>query len=93
MDLDSFQSYDSISHYGGGHSVTDDTASVISGYTTTNQRRLTDELEALGLNDDAASHVGHQSRAQRARAEDEFESVLDDLKADSMVDLPPHACR
>ena len=96
MDLDNFQSFDSASHYGGAHSIAEDTASVISGYTTTtsaHRRPLTDDLESLSLNDEVLTPFTHTSRPHRARGEDDFEGVLDEFKEDSLVNLPPHACR
>lgn len=85
MSLDSFPNFplDTASQYGGA--PLDDTVSLISGYT---QQHLEDGAESV-IN---GSEVNGRRNSQRARIEEDFDSVLDDLK-DGPVDLPPHACR
>lgn len=87
LDLDNFQTFDSTSQYGSA-SLAEDTASVVSGYTAnTSRRQLADELESLAIAEEPAR------RSRGTAGEEDFEGVLDELKEDGQVDLPPHACR
>ena len=94
--MESFDNYrDSASQYGAS-ALTDDTASMISGYTTDTQN-LPQELESLSISGNTDAH-GHSNGQSRAHADakildDDFDGVLDDLKDEGAVDLPPHACR
>ncbi|KAI0780521.1 RNA helicase-domain-containing protein [Trametes elegans] len=97
--MDTFENfqYDSASSY-GGMGVVDDTSSVYTA-TTTSQSRVPD-LESLSITDDRSftsspnghSHENHSHTASRASIDEDFDAVLDDLKDESQVDLPPHAC-
>lgn len=97
--MESFDNYrDSVSQYGAS-TIADDTASMLSGYTT-DTRNLPQVLESLSISGstDAANGHGQTSTPSRNMADsklldDDFDGVLDDLKDDSVVDLPPHACR
>ena len=91
--FDNFQ-YDSASSY-GGISVVDDTSSV---YTADTQDNLSSvDLSSLSISelnsDSAISHVNHSHNQPSASLDEDFDAVLDDLKDESAVDLPPHACR
>ncbi|EJD53198.1 ATP dependent helicase [Auricularia subglabra TFB-10046 SS5] len=90
MDLDNFQSFDTTSQYGTA-SFAEDTASMISGYTTnTTRRQLAEELESLALVDEHNKRSALQGKGPGG--EDDLEGVLDEMKEDGHVDLPPHAC-
>lgn len=89
--FDNFQ-YDSASSYGGGISVVDDNSSVYTANTQDNVSSI--DLSSLALseyNGDTNRH-GSANRSDGALDED-FDAVLDDLKDESAIDLPPHACR
>jgi regulator of nonsense transcripts 1 len=97
--FDNFQ-YDSASSYGGAPSVIDDTSSV---YTTSTMNNLHDnstshsvapslDLESLSLSDSHSSIGQYQQQQNAAHVEEDFDAVLDDLKDESAMDLPPHAC-
>jgi regulator of nonsense transcripts 1 len=90
--FDNFQ-YDSASSY-GPMGVVDDNSSV---YTANTQSNASVDLESLSLSDyPSASANGHDHTNQastRAHLDEYFDAVLDDLKDDSALDLPPHACR
>jgi hypothetical protein len=98
--FDNFQ-YDSASSY-GGLGVVDDTSSV---YTATTQDNAASEvdLSSLALSEyngetsagnGHAHHHHHEPQNQEGSTLDEdFYAVLDDLKDEAAVDLPPHACR
>lgn len=96
--MDSFENfqYDGASSYGGGMSVVDDNSSV---YTVNTSHSQVPDLENLSLTDDrsvVASPNGQHTHAQgssRNGADEDFDGVLDDLKDESQLDLPPHACR
>lgn len=100
--MDTFENfqYDSASSYGGAMSVVDDTSSVYTVNTTTSQSRVPD-LENLSITDDRSftsspnghSHGSHGKTPSRASLDEDFDAVLDDLKDEGQVDLPPHACR
>lgn len=98
--MDSFENfqYESGSTY-GGMSIVDDNSSVYT-VNTTSQSNLPVDLEGLSITDDrsvTASPTGNGSvqglGASRAGIDDDFDAVLDDLKDEGHVDLPPHACR
>ena len=98
--MESFENYqyESGSTY-GGMSIVDDTSSVYTA-NTTSQSNLPVDLESLSITDDrsiTASPTGNGSAqdhtASRVRIDDDFDAVLDDLKDEGHVDLPPHACR
>lgn len=91
--FDNFQ-YDSASSY-GGIGVVDDTSSV---YTANTQDNVSVDLSNLSISeyDSAASSNGQglsDSHPSRANLDEDFDAVLDDLKDEAAVDLPPHACR
>ncbi|TFK36345.1 RNA helicase-domain-containing protein [Crucibulum laeve] len=93
--FDNFQ-YDSASSY-GGIGIVDDTSSV---YTANTQDNTSVDLSSLSIseyNSTSASNGhahNHESHAlnMRAGVEEDFDAVLDDLKDEAAVDLPPHAC-
>ena len=98
--MESFDNYrDSASQYGAS-GLADDTASMLSGYTTNTQNLPQLELDSLSISGDKEVHVnGHALGAQPQLhsgskvLDEDFDGVLDDLKDDGGVDLPPHACR
>jgi regulator of nonsense transcripts 1 len=90
--FDNFQ-YDSASSY-GGIGVVDDTSSV---YTANTQGDVPVDLERLSILDDhthASSSMENDLELQSTNGSitEDFDAVLDDLKEESQVDLPPHAC-
>jgi regulator of nonsense transcripts 1 len=96
--FDNFQ-YESASSYGGALSVVDDNSSV---YTANTQSHSTLDLESLSVSDYSLSaaastngHAGHQHIHNQGRAavDEDYDAVLDDLKDEGAVVLPPHACR
>ncbi|KAI0636573.1 RNA helicase-domain-containing protein [Trametes polyzona] len=97
--MDTFENfqYDSASSY-GGLSVVDDTSSVYTA-NTTSQSHIPD-LENLSITDDRSftsspnghSHDSHGKTQGRGSVDEDFDAVLDDLKDEGQVDLPPHAC-
>ncbi len=99
--MDSFENfqYDSASSY-GGIGVVDDTSSIYTT-TTTSQSHLPVDLESLSITDDRSvitspnghGHNGHSHTSSRSGIDEDFDAVLDDLKDEGQVDLPPHACR
>ena len=98
--MDSFENYqyDSASSY-GGMGIVDDTSSVYTA-NTTSQGGLPVDLESLSITDDRSvtaspngnGHV-HAHTSSRNGLDEDFDAVLDDLKDEGQVDLPPHACR
>lgn len=95
--MEDFDTYDSASQYGLG--MMDDTASMISGYTTRTQKTLElgSQLEAdfdqlSVLDAPGGSGIANYERAVITGDED-FDGVLDDVKDETTADLPPHACR
>jgi len=98
--MDSFENfqYDSASSY-GGTGIVDDTSSVYTA-NTTSQSHVSVDLESLSLTDDRSyissppGHGGnvHEHGSGRSGIDEDFDAVLDDLKDESQVDLPPHAC-
>jgi len=94
--MESFDNYrDSASQYGAS-ALADDTASMPSGYTT-DTRNLPTELESLSISGskDGQTQSNSQVRthADTKILDDDFDGVLDDLKDEPGVNLPPHACR
>lgn len=96
--FDNFQ-YDSASSY-GGMGIVDDNSSVYTANTVDNASSV--DLSSLSISDYNAvptdnehGHVhDHQQNHQpRNGIEEDFDAVLDDLKDEGAVDLPPHACR
>jgi len=98
--FDNFQ-YDSASSY-GGLGVVDDNSSVYTANTQDNSSSV--DLSSLSLSeyngdssssvDDGHAHGHHHQQPQtRHGADEDFDAVLDDLKDESALDLPPHACR
>jgi regulator of nonsense transcripts 1 len=91
--FDNFQ-YDSASSY-GGIGVVDDTSSV---YTANTQDNASVDLSSLSISEYniTASPNGKASddlHPNPANLDEDFDAVLDDLKEEAAVDLPPHACR
>ena len=99
--MDTFENfqYDSASSY-GGMGVVDDTSSVYTA-NTTSASRVPVDLESLSITDDRSftsspnghSHAGDGQNPNRSAIDEDFDAVLDDLKDEGQVDLPPHACR
>lgn len=95
--FDNFQ-YDSASSYGGGMGIVDDNSSV---YTANTNNHTSVDLESLSISDslsqsastNADESQNHYLQHGRAGMDEDFDAVLDDLKDDGVVDLPPHACR
>lgn len=92
--FDNFQ-YDSASSY-GGMGVLDDTSSVYTANTQDNASSV--DLASLSLSEYNGSngHSGHRHQPKnppRTALDEDFDAVLDDLKDEAAVDLPPHACR
>jgi regulator of nonsense transcripts 1 len=90
--FDNFQ-YESASSY-GGMGVVDDNSSVYTVSTTQNAPSTLD-LDALSLADErppVSLHHHHQIPTPNGALSEDFDAVLDDLKDEGNVDLPPHAC-
>lgn len=97
--MDSFENYqyDSASSY-GGIGIVDDTSSVYT--VNTSQSNVPLDLDSLSITDDrsiVASPNGHNHHSQSPNTvaqtiDEDFDAVLDDLKDEGQVDLPPHAC-
>lgn len=97
--MDTFENfqYDSASSY-GGISVVDDTSSIYSANTS---QSVPVELDSLSITDDRSvvtspnghHHDTHSHAVPRNGLDEDFDAVLDDLKDEGQVDLPPHACR
>jgi regulator of nonsense transcripts 1 len=91
--FDNFQ-YDSASSY-GGIGIVDDNSSVYTANTADNASSV--DLSSLSISDYNHSHPvanGHaHAHSVRSGIDEDFDAVLDDLKDDGAVDLPPHACR
>jgi hypothetical protein len=90
--FDNFQ-YDSASSY-GGMGVVDDTSSI---YTSNTQGHVPVDIDRLSILDDPlapSSSIENDLELQSTNGSitDDFDAVLDDLKEESQVDLPPHAC-
>ena len=89
--FDNFQ-YENSSAY-GGMSVIDDNSSVYTDNTREDTASNID-LSSLSISDMASQSNGITGLVQSSATIDEdFDGVLDDLKDDGIVDLPPHACR
>ena len=93
--FDNFQ-YDSASTY-GGIGVVDDNSSV---YTANTQDNASVDLSSLSLSEynegiagNGHTHQHHIHNQERNTIDEDFDAVLDDLKDEAAVDLPPHACR
>jgi regulator of nonsense transcripts 1 len=94
--FDNFQ-YDTASSY-GGMGVVDDNSSVYTATTQDNTSSV--DLSSLSISEyngapsnGRASHLQHSHNQPNATLDEDFDAVLDDLKDDSAVDIPPHACR
>ncbi|KAJ3866800.1 ATP dependent helicase [Lentinula novae-zelandiae] len=91
--FDNFQ-YDSTSSY-GGMGIVDDTSSIYTANTQDNASSV--DLSSLSLSE---SHHGDHtngndhthSHSIKSGLDEDFDAVLDDLKDEGAVDLPPHAC-
>lgn len=78
----------------------DDTSSIYTA-NTTSQSHIPVDLESLSIADDRSvvtspnghNHNGHSHTSSRSGIDEDFDAVLDDLKDEGQVDLPPHACR
>ena len=97
--MDSFENFqnDSASSY-GGMSIVYDTSSVYTGVITTSSSIPVVDFDALSLVDDRSvitspNERGHGRSSSRGGLDEDFDGVLDDLKDEGQVDLPPHACR
>ncbi|KAI0345102.1 hypothetical protein BDW22DRAFT_997093 [Trametopsis cervina] len=96
--MDSFENFqnDSASSY-GGMGIVDDNSSVYT-VNTTSQSISTPvvDFDALSITDDrsvvASPTHGHNHGSSRGGLDEDFDNVLDDLKDEGQVDLPPHAC-
>lgn len=100
--MESFENFqDSNSSY-GGLPIVDDTSSIVSGFTSS-QNKLPADLESLSslsISGDSSEHINHyrtspigQTLKESGVSEEDFDGVLDDLKDENAVELPPHACR
>lgn len=95
--FDNFQ-YDSGSTY-GGLPIVDDTSSIVSGFTSNRLPADLESLSGLSISEDAVRLGGpridpdRQAAARSNAVDEELDGVLDDLKDESAVELPPHACR
>lgn len=92
--FDNFQ-YDSTSSY-GGMGIVDDTSSIYTANTQDNASSV--DLSSLSLSEshhgDHTNGNGHtHSHSIKSGLDEDFDAVLDDLKDEGAVDLPPHACR
>lgn len=91
--FDNFQS-DSASSY-DGIGIVDDTSSIYTADVRDGAASV--DLSSLALSDyngESSGGDGHNHLQQvRSGLDEDFDSVLDDLKDESAVDLPPHACR
>jgi regulator of nonsense transcripts 1 len=90
--FDNFQ-YDSTSSY-GGMGIVDDTSSI---YTSNTQGHVPVDIDRLSILDDPlapSSSIENDLELQSTNGSitEDFDAVLDDLKEESQVDLPPHAC-
>ncbi|TFY60948.1 hypothetical protein EVG20_g7233 [Dentipellis fragilis] len=94
--FDNFQ-YDTASSY-GGMGLVDDTSSIYTANTS--QSHTPVDLESLSIVDDRShvsssngnGHVHSTLSETSSRIDEDFDAVLDDLKDEGQVDLPPHAC-
>ena len=88
--FDNFQ-YDSGSSY-GGLGVVDDNSSV---YTANTQGNASVDLTSLSISEYSSKSPNGSTQDERRTVtlDEDFDGVLDDLKDEGAVDLPPHACR
>ena len=78
--------------------IVDDNSSV---YTANTNNHTSVDLESLSISDslsqsastNADESQNHYLQHGRSGMDEDFDAVLDDLKDDGVVDLPPHACR
>jgi regulator of nonsense transcripts 1 len=95
LDMDSFDNfqYESASSY-GPLGIIDDNSSV---YTANTQEITSLDLESLSISDAPGAspngHIGSKHPTPRIPLDEDFDGVLDDLKEENAVVLPPHACR
>jgi regulator of nonsense transcripts 1 len=93
--FDNFQ-YESASSY-DGIGIVDDTSSVYTANTQDNASSV--DLSGLSISEynSASNGHAHHQRSQnhpiQNGLDEDFDAVLDDLKDEGVVDLPPHACR
>jgi regulator of nonsense transcripts 1 len=87
--MESFENFNDISSQYGA-SILDDTSSMISGYTTKTQDDSTLSLDSLSVSDQTPISL---ENVKLPSADEDFDGVLEDLKDEGHVDLPPHACR
>ncbi|KAF9014134.1 ATP dependent helicase [Cyathus striatus] len=96
--FDNFQ-YDSASSY-GGISAADDTSSVYTANTNDQDNASTVDLSSLSISEYNSTPPSNglvhshdlQNDKPRPPLDEDFDGVLDDLKDETAVDLPPHAC-
>ncbi len=88
--FDNFQ-YENSSAY-GGMSVIDDNSSIYTDNTREDTVSNID-LSSLSISDNASQSNGTGLITGVATIDEDFDAVLDDLKEEGIVDLPPHACR
>ncbi|KAJ7286420.1 RNA helicase-domain-containing protein [Mycena rebaudengoi] len=91
--FDNFQYSDTASSYGGAISVVDDNSSVYTANTADNASSV--DLSSLSISEyshPVANGHAHHAHSVRSGIDEDFDAVLDDLKDDGAVDLPPHAC-
>jgi regulator of nonsense transcripts 1 len=88
--MESFENFnDANSQYG----PIDDTASMVSGYTTTNTAKTQEDaldLTSLSLSDKLGTK---DEDAKFSVVDEDFDGVLEDIKDNDALNLPPHACR
>lgn len=91
--FDNFQ-YDSASSY-GGMGVVDDNSSVYTANTQDQDNASSVDLSSLSISDyNSVAENGHaHPHPVRNGLDEDFDAVLDDLKDEGILDLPPHACR
>ncbi|KAF8350432.1 ATP dependent helicase [Amanita rubescens] len=87
--FDNFQ-YENSSAY-GGMSVIDDNSSVYTDNTREDTVSNID-LSSLSMSDTVSHSNGIGLNTGVATIDEDFDAVLDDLKEEGIVDLPPHAC-
>ena len=97
--MDSFENFqnDSASSY-GGMGIVDDTSSVYTATTSSQSNIPVIDFDGLSIVDDRSTidtpdEHGHGRSSSRSGLDEDFDGVLDDLKDEGQVDLPPHACR
>ena len=97
--MDSFENFqnDSASSY-GGIGIVDDTSSVYTANTSSQSNIPVIDFDGLSIVDDRSTidtpdEPSHGRSSSRSGLDEDFDGVLDDLKDEGQVDLPPHACR